>query len=46
MIEEREVVTQEPAAPRWIGIVVVALALVSFVGLGSRLGCVKSRESA
>jgi chromosome segregation ATPase len=34
MIEEREVVTQEPAAPRWIGIVVVALALVSFVGLG------------
>src|SRR4029077_17506279 len=34
MIEEREVITQEPAAPRWIGIVVVALALVSFVGLG------------
>src|SRR3984957_6221245 len=34
IIEEREVVTQEPAAPRWIGIVVVALALVAFVGLG------------
>lgn len=34
MIEEREVVTEESAAPRWIGIVVVALALVSFVGLG------------
>jgi hypothetical protein len=34
MFEEREVITQESAAPRWIGIVVVALALVSFVGLG------------
>jgi hypothetical protein len=34
MIEEREMVTEESAAPRWIGIVVVALALVSFVGLG------------
>ena len=34
MIDEREVVTEESAAPRWIGIAVVALALVSFVGLG------------
>lgn len=34
MNDEREVVVTEPAAPRWIGIVVVALALVSFVGLG------------
>jgi hypothetical protein len=33
MIEEREVVTEESAAHRWIGIVVGALALVSFVGL-------------
>jgi hypothetical protein len=34
MVNERGVVTQESAAPRWIGIAVVALALVSFVGLG------------
>jgi len=34
MINEREVVTEESAMPRWIGIAVVALALVSFVGLG------------
>ncbi|MGB0036289.1 MAG: hypothetical protein WBP79_12510 [Candidatus Acidiferrales bacterium] len=36
MSEERqEFVTQEAAAPRWIGIVVVALALVSLVALGA-----------
>jgi hypothetical protein len=34
MVKEREVVTEESAAPRWIGIAVVALALVSFAGLG------------
>jgi hypothetical protein len=34
MFEEREVVTQESETPHWIGIVLVALALVSFVGLG------------
>jgi hypothetical protein len=34
MIEDRELVTEKSAAPRWIGIAVVALALVSFVGLG------------
>jgi hypothetical protein len=34
MIDERDVVTGESATPRWISIAVVALALVSFVGLG------------
>jgi hypothetical protein len=35
MIDERpEVITQEGAAPRWIGIVVVVLAIVSLAALG------------
>ena len=35
MIEEKhEVIQEEAAAPRWIGIVVVVLAAVSLVGLG------------
>lgn len=35
MVDERQDnAIPEPAAPRWIGIVVVALAVVSFVGLG------------
>jgi hypothetical protein len=35
MTEEKEVFVQEAAAPRWIGIVVVALAVVSLVALGA-----------
>ena len=35
MSEERELIVQEAAAPRWIGIVVVALAVVSLVALGA-----------
>lgn len=34
MSDERDVIVQEPAAPRWIGIAVAVLALVSLVGLG------------
>ncbi len=34
MNEEREVVIQEAAAPRWMGIAVVALAVISLVALG------------
>ncbi|HEV2206014.1 MAG TPA: hypothetical protein VGR36_05715 [Candidatus Acidoferrales bacterium] len=33
--ERQEIFTQEAAAPRWIGIVVVALAVVSLVALGA-----------
>jgi len=33
--EKQEVIVQEAAAPRWIGIVVVALAVVSLVALGA-----------
>jgi hypothetical protein len=36
MSEERhEIITEDAAAPRWVGIVVVALAVVSFVALGA-----------
>ena len=35
MLEEKQVVTQEGATPRWVGIVVVALAAVSIVALGA-----------
>jgi hypothetical protein len=36
MTEERhEIITEDAAAPRWIGIVVVALAVVSLVALGA-----------
>ena len=35
MSDEKEIFTQEAAAPRWIGIVVVALAVVSLVALGA-----------
>jgi hypothetical protein len=34
MNEEREVIVQEAAAPRWMGIAVVALAVISLVALG------------
>lgn len=34
MSDDREVIVQEVAAPRWMGIAVVALAVVSLVGLG------------
>jgi chromosome segregation ATPase len=34
MLEEKQEVIQEGAAPRWIGIVTVALAIVSLVALG------------
>ena len=32
--ERNEVIVQEAAAPRWMGIAVVALAVISLVGLG------------
>jgi hypothetical protein len=36
MSEERqEIITEEAAAPRWVGIVIVALAVVSLVALGA-----------
>src|SRR6202162_6684089 len=36
MSEERqEIITEDAAAPRWVGIVVVALAVVSLVALGA-----------
>lgn len=35
MSEDKEMFVQEAAAPRWIGIVVVALAVVSLVALGA-----------
>jgi hypothetical protein len=35
MSEERDLIVTEAAAPRWIGIVVVALAVVSLVALGA-----------
>lgn len=35
MTEDREVIVQDAAAPRWIGIVIVALAVVSLVALGA-----------
>ena len=35
MSEERQEYTQETAAPRWVGIVVAALAVVSWIGLGT-----------
>jgi len=35
MSEERQEYTQETAAPRWVGIVVAALAVVSLIGLGT-----------
>ena len=34
MIEEREVTPPEAATPRWVGIAVVVLAVVSLVALG------------
>jgi hypothetical protein len=34
MLEDRQEITQEATAPRWIGIVVVVLAAVSLVALG------------
>jgi len=34
MNEEREVIVQEAAAPRWMGIAVVALAVISLMALG------------
>lgn len=34
MVEERTEVIQEAPAPRWIGIVIVALAVISLAGLG------------
>ena len=33
--ERREIITEDAAAPRWVGIVVVALAVVSLVALGA-----------
>lgn len=35
MTEDREVIVQDASAPRWIGIVIVALAVVSLVALGA-----------
>ena len=35
MSDEKDMFVQEPAAPRWIGIVVIALAVVSLVALGA-----------
>ena len=36
MSEERqEIITEDAAAPRWVGIVIVALAVVSLVALGA-----------
>ncbi len=36
MTEERqEIITEDAAAPRWVGIVIVALAVVSLVALGA-----------
>jgi len=35
MLEERQEVVQEGATPRWIGIVVVGLAVVSLIALGA-----------
>src|SRR6202046_2827374 len=36
MSEERqEIITEDASAPRWVGIVVVALAVVSLVALGA-----------
>lgn len=35
MTEERNVIVEEAAAPRWVGIVVVALAVISLVALGA-----------
>ncbi len=32
--EPHDVIVQDAAAPRWIGIAVVALAIISLVGLG------------
>jgi len=34
MLEERQEVIQDAPAPRWIGIVIVALAVISLAGLG------------
>jgi hypothetical protein len=34
MVEERTEVMQEASAPRWVGIVIVALAVISLVALG------------
>jgi len=34
MVEERTQVIQEAPAPRWVGIVIVALAVISLAGLG------------
>jgi hypothetical protein len=33
--ETREIITEDAAAPRWVGIVIVALAVVSLVALGA-----------
>jgi len=35
MSEDRQVIVEDAAAPRWVGIVVVALAVVSLVALGA-----------
>ena len=44
MLEEKQEVTQEAPAPRWIGIVVVALAVISLAALG--VGWTASNRSA
>jgi uncharacterized coiled-coil protein SlyX len=33
--ERREIITEDAAAPRWVGIIIVALAVVSLVALGA-----------
>ncbi|HTR47312.1 MAG TPA: hypothetical protein VMM16_08020 [Verrucomicrobiae bacterium] len=44
MLEEKQEVTQDAPAPRWIGIVVVALAVISLAALG--VGWTASNRSA
>jgi len=45
--ERREIVTQDAAAPRWVGIIVVALAVVSLAALGAGwTASTKSKELA